>query len=126
MSLYIEHLIKEKLNAELRKIRLSMQKEDQEIRSVLEKEGYSIKYINFQNNSINGVIEKFDKKFFFKILDNQDFYNEIIGYVVIKDILPVNKIIEILKLQNCYIIIYEYENTISHNEGLLNDFLVKK
>lgn len=55
MSLYIEHLIKEKLNAELRKIRLSMQKEDQEIRSVLEKEGYSIKYINFQNNSINGA-----------------------------------------------------------------------
>ncbi len=46
------------------------------------------------------------------MLGNQDFDNEIIGYIKIKNALPVNKIIEIYKLQNCYIIIYEYENTI--------------
>lgn len=125
MSLYLEHLIKEKVNVELKRIQLSMQKEEQEIRIVLEKEGYSIKYINFQNNSINGVIEKSNRKFFFKLLGNQDFNNEITGYIEIKDKFPVNKIEEIYEFQNCCIIIYEYENTIHNNEGLLNDFLVQ-
>lgn len=125
MHYLLEKYIKQKLNIVLKKVQILLEKSEQRIKWLFEKEDYSINYINFQNNSINGVIEKFDKKFFFKILENQDFNNEIIGYVEIKDILPVNKIIEILKLQNCYIIIYEYENTISHNEGLLNDFLVK-
>lgn len=102
-----------------------MQKEEQEIRRVLEKEGYSIKYINFQNNSINGVIERNNKKFFFKLLGNQDFNSEITGYIGIKNKFPVNKIEEIYEFQNCFIIVYEYENTIHNNEGLLNDFLVQ-
>ncbi len=125
MILYLEHFIEEKVNVKLKKIQISMQKEEKEIRSVLEKEGYSIKYINFQNNSINGVIEKSNKKFFFKLLGNQDFNNEITGYIGIKDKFPVNKIEEIYEFQNCYIIVYEYENTIHNNEGLLNDFLVQ-
>lgn len=125
MSLYLEYFIKEKVHVELKKIQLSMQKEEQEIRRVLEKEGYSIKYINFQNNSINGVIERNNKKFFFKLLGNQDFNSEITGYIGIKNKFPVNKIEEIYEFQNCFIIVYEYENTIHNNEGLLNDFLVQ-
>ena len=123
--MYSEHFIKEKVNVELKKIQLSMQKEEQEIQNVLEKEGYIIEYINFQNNSINGVIEKNNQKYFFKLLDNQDFDNEIIGYIGIKNTFPVNKIEELYEFQNCCIIVYEYENTIHNNEGLLNDFLVQ-
>ncbi len=125
MHYLLEKYIKEKLNIVLKKVQILLKKSEKEIKLLLEKEDYSINYINFQNNSINGVIEKCNKKFFFKMLGNQDFDNEIIGYIKIKNALPVNKIIEIYKLQNCYIIIYEYENTISDNEGLLNDFLVK-
>lgn len=125
MHYLLEKYIKEKLNIVLKKVQILLKKSEKEIKLLLEKEDYSINYINFQNNSINGVIEKCNKKFFFKMLGNQDFDNEIIGYIKIKNTLPVNKIIEIYKLQNCYIIIYEYENTISDNEGLLNDFLVK-
>lgn len=125
MSLDLEHLIKEKVNVELKKYNYQCKKEEQEIRSILKKEGYSIKYINFQNNSTNGVIEKNNKKFFFKILGNQDFSNEITGYIGIKDKFPVNKIKEIYEFQNCCIILYEYENTIHNNKGLLNDFLVQ-
>lgn len=125
MHYLLEIYIKEKLNIVLKKVQIQLKKSEREIKLLLEKEDYSINYINFQKNSINGVIEKCNKKFFFKMLGNQDFDNEIIGYIKIKNALPVNKIIEIYKLQNCYIIIYEYENTISDNEGLLNDFLVK-
>ena len=125
MHYLLEKYIKEKLNIVLKKVQILLKKSEKEIKLLLEKEDYSINYINFQNNSINGVIEKCNKKFFFKMLGNQDFDNEIIGYIKIKNALPVNRIIEIYKLQNCYIIIYEYENTISDNEGLLNDFLVK-
>ena len=125
MHYLLEEYIKEKLNIVLKKIHILLKESEKEIKLLLEKEDYSINYINFQNNSINGVIEKCNKKFFFKMLENQDFRNEIIGYIEIKDTLPVNKIIEIYKLQNYYIIIYEYENTISKNKGLLNDFLVK-
>ena len=125
MHYLLEKYIKEKLNIVLKKVQIILKKSEKEIKRLLEKEEYSINYINFQNNSINGVIEKCNKKFFFKMLDNQDFNNEIIGYIKIKNALPVNRIIEIYKLQNCYIIIYEYENTVSDNEGLLNDFLVK-
>ena len=125
MHYLLEKYIKEKLNIVLKKVQILLKKSEKEIKLLLEKEDYSINYINFQNNSINGVIEKCNKKFFFKMLGNQDFDNEIIGYIKIKNALPVNRIIEIYKLQNCYIIIYEYENTIRDNEGLLNDFLVK-
>lgn len=125
MYYLLEKYIKEKLNIVLKKVQIILKKSEKEIELLLEKEDYSINYINFQNNSINGVIEKYNKKYFFKMLENQDFDNEIIGYIKIKNALPVNKIIEIYKLQNCNIIIYEYENTISDNEGLLNDFLVK-
>ena len=125
MHYLLEKYINEKLNIGLKKVQILLKKSEKEIKLLLEKEDYSINYINFQNNSINGVIEKCNKKFFFKMLGNQDFDNEIIGYIKIKNALPVNEIIEIYKLQNCYIIIYEYENTISDNEGLLNDFLVK-
>ena len=125
MHYLLEKYIKEKLNIVLKKVQILLKKSEKEIKLLLEKEDYSINYINFQNNSINGVIEKCNKKFFFKMLGNQDFDNEIIGYIKIKNALPVNRIIEIYKLQNCYIIIYEYENTISENEGLLNVFLVK-
>ncbi len=125
MQCLLEKYIKKKLNIVPKKVQLLLEKSEHKIRNMLEKQNYSINYINFQNNSVNGVIKKSNKKFFFKMLENQDFKNEIIGYIEIKDTLPVNKIIEIYKLQNYYIIIYEYENTISNNKGLLNDFLVK-
>ena len=82
--------------------------------------------INKQNNSINGIFIYNKKKYFFKIINYSNYYSELIGYKYALNRLPVKKILyhNILK-NNKYIIIYEYENSIGKNKGLLNDFFVK-
>ena len=125
MKYSIEYDISEQLNIKLKKMNIMLIKTKEEIKEKLKNKKYDVIYINFQNNSINGVINKESNNYFFKILDKQDFYYEITGYIQIKKTLPVNKIIDILEFKNCNIIVYEYENTINKNEGLLNDFFVK-
>lgn len=120
----MSHLIEDYIKNEIKE-RKRMILNTNDIRQVLKREGYHIKHINFQNNSINGIINKNEYNFFFKILNKQEFTNEINGYLKIKDRLPVNKIKDIFKFENCYTIIFEYEETIGKNKGLLNDFFVK-
>lgn len=117
--------IDKEINLKLKTRNVFIKNIDKEIKKILEKENYSINYINFQNNSINGVIKDNNKMYFFKILNRQQFVDEITGYMQIKEILPVSKIKEIFEFQNYCIIIFEYEKTISKNQGLLNDFFVK-
>lgn len=122
----IEDYISKEMNIKLKKRKILIKDTDKEIMKTLKKEDYDIEYINFQNNSINGIANRSRDRYFFKILNKQDFINEIIGYIHIKETLPINRIKEILEFQNNYcIIIYNYENTISKNKGLLNDFFVK-
>ena len=83
MQCLLEKYIKKKLNIVPKKVQLLLEKSEHKIRNMLEKQNYSINYINFQNNSVNGVIKKSNEKFFFKMLENQDFKNEIIGYIIL-------------------------------------------
>lgn len=125
MDYSIESCINKKLHIKLKKRITLIIDSNEEIKNILNKENYDVKHINFQNNSINGLINRGCEKYFFKILNNQEFIHEVTGYIQIKDTLPVNKVKEIFEFQNYYLIIYEYENTIGKNEGLLNDFFVK-
>lgn len=95
------------------------------IKKFFKEKGYKVAYINFQINSVNGkILNKKDKSFFFKILKFEDYIKEIKGYITIKDIYPVNELVESFALEDRYIIVYNYDNTIKYNEGLLHDFFV--
>lgn len=123
-SLIENHICKE-MDIKLKKREKLISEIDKEIIKIMKEENYDIKYINFQNNSINGTAKKIDKRYFFKILNRQEFINEIKGYIQIKNILPINKVKDIYEFQNCYILIYDYEYTIAKDKGLLNDLFVK-
>ncbi len=124
MSYSIEDYIKNEISIEIKKRKGIFLNKDA-ISEVLKRENYHVEHINFQNNSINGITNKNKDKFFFKILNKQEFTNEINGYLKIKDKLPVNKIKDIFEFENYYTIIFEYEETIEKNKGLLNDFFVR-
>lgn len=80
---------------------------------------------NFQNYSINGCIMYNNTKCFFKIVDCDCFVKEISGYFACNNILPIKNIVFTRKLfGDMYIIIYEYDETITDCSGLLNDVLV--
>lgn len=82
--------------------------------------------VNKQNNSINGSFIWDNKKYFFKLVNIQDYCDELNGYLESQNSLPVKEIIYNDYFSDSkYIIIYEYENTIGINKGLLNDLLVK-
>ena len=91
----------------------------------LTRQKYDIEYINVQNNSINGIVYYNDKKLFFKFLNELQFFNELRGYVVSLDKIPIMKIRKMQKLNNKYIMFFDYDFTIRSNYGLLNDFFVK-
>lgn len=124
MRYSLENYIKNEISIEIQK-RKGILLNKEEISKILEIENYNVEHINFQNNSINGIINKNKDKFFFKILKEQEFTNEINGYLKIRGRLPVNKIKAIFEFDNCYTIIFEYEKTIGKNRGLLNDFFVE-
>ena len=98
MSYLLEDYIKTEISIEIKKRKgILLNKDD--ISKVLKEENYNVEHINFQNNSINGVTNKNKDKFFFKILNKQEFTNEINGYLKIKDRLPVNKIKDIFHIK---------------------------
>lgn len=98
---------------------------EESITQTLRKEHYTVKHINFLNNSTNGIIRKGYQKFFFKMLNKKEFETELRGYSEVQTSLPTNKIIKIYEYETYNITIYEYEKTISNNKGLLNDLFVK-
>ncbi len=87
-----------------------------------------IYYINYQNNSINGVANYLGEKIFFKILNHNDFIKEMNGYLVSFKKIPIMNIVFIKHLYHSkkYMIAYNYENSINKNSGLLNDYFVFK
>ena len=58
MNCSIENYINKKLNIKLKKREVLIYATDKEINTILKKENFTIKYINFQNNSINGIANK--------------------------------------------------------------------
>ena len=82
--------------------------------------------VNKQNNSINGNFIYNDKKYFYKVLNKSDYQDELNGYKLAINKLHIKKMIYYNFLKdNKYVIIYEYEDTVEKNKGLLNDLLVK-
>lgn len=58
MNCSIENYINKKLNIKLKKREVLIYATDKEINTILKKENFTIKHINFQNNSINGIANK--------------------------------------------------------------------
>ena len=65
MNCSIENYINKKLNIKLKKREVLIYATDKEINTILKKENFTIKYINFQNNSINGIANKKEQDYFF-------------------------------------------------------------
>ena len=81
--------------------------------------------VNKQNNSINGYFIKNKTKYFYKIINELSFFNEINGYLNCTNQIPVMKILSTGKINDNYYIIYEYNKDILKNNGTLNDLFVK-
>ena len=96
-----------------------------QIKLLLTNNGYIIRHINVQHNSINGLLTKQKNKYFFKVLSQNEYKREIRGYYRICKHYPVPPLVEINISSNFFIIIYEYEKTIKKNSGLLCDFICK-
>lgn len=82
-------------------------------------------YTNVQNNSSNGKALFKKKKIFFKIVDESSFIKELNGYLVSINKIPVKKLIYTSSYKNQFILVFEYDDSIKTNAGLLNDYLVK-
>ncbi len=96
-----------------------------DVNSILKRNNYIMEYVNFQNNSINGVGYKKNKKIFFKIMQRDRCIQEIRGYEEIKKQYVVPELIEFLKHYDIGILVYEYDITIKKNQGLLHDFILE-
>lgn len=82
--------------------------------------------INKQNNSTNGYFDYSGNKYFFKLVDRENYDDELYGYRLLNGKIPVKKIIyHSFYKEDKYIIIYEYEDSIKQDQGLLNDLLVE-
>ncbi len=85
---------------------------------------YDIISLYIQQNSSNGVCLKDNQKYFFKISSYNSIDNEIKGYeLASKYKIPIPYIHEIICNNSYKTIIYEYDDSIKYNSGLLNDSL---
>ncbi len=99
---------------------------EKELIKELEYNGYNVGHINVQCNSINGYTKDNKKeKFFFKILSLEEAKEELKGYFLIYGKLKVSDIYKIIRYENFSIIMFEYDENIQKDKGLLNDFLVE-
>lgn len=113
------------INIKIERKEKGLLKEEKNIANELRKNGYNIEYVNVQNNSINGCVLYNKEKLFFKVLSESKAINEIIGYVNLYKNMPIPKLKKVYIYLNVYILIFEYDESIKKNEGLLNDLLVK-
>lgn len=113
------------LNVKIESKEKNLLKEGKSISDELRKNGYNIEYLNIQNNSINGCVLYNKEKLFFKVLSERKAINEIIGYINLYKNIPISKLKKVYMYLNVYILIFEYDESIKRNEGLLNDLLVK-
>ena len=56
-----------------------------DVNEILKNNKYTMEYVNFQNNSINGVNYKKGQKYFFKIMTIERCIQEFNGYIKIKN-----------------------------------------
>ena len=87
----------------------------------------ALKRSNFVIKTVNSSYGHFmydNEKYFFKIVDKNDFIKEINGYLEVCDKLKVKKLVNILTDNEKYYLIYEYEKTIIKNKGLIHDLFV--
>ena len=81
--------------------------------------------MNYQNNSINGTFEKNNKKFFYKMINCEKFISELNGYFMCNNQIPIMSIESVEKIDDQFIIVYNYNNSVTTNNGTLNDLFVK-
>lgn len=98
----------------------------EKIQKELTNNGFIVKHINKQKNSINGAVKDIEgEKYFFKILDLKNAKEELRGYLSLCGKMKISSIEKIIKYKNICIILYKYDESIQKNKGLLNDFLVE-
>lgn len=96
-----------------------------DVKIILEQNKYILNYINFQNNSINGICYRKKQKYFFKIMEKVKSLQERAGYKEIKEKYPVSKLVDFVEYHDLEMLVYEYDDTIKHNKGLLHDFILE-
>ena len=99
---------------------------DSNIIKSLKDNNCEVEHINVQRNSINGYSKGDINKYFFKILNVYQAEDELRGYIQIYGKIKVAKLRDIIIYNNAYILLFNYDNSIQKDEGLLNDFFVKR
>lgn len=81
---------------------------------------------NKQNNSINGIIVIGNKKCFYKVQEIKSYFMELQGYYQMYSKFPIPELVFAVVFNDCGVIIYKYEDSISPGRGLLNDYLISE
>lgn len=84
---------------------------------------FNVKNINIQNNSVNGILKKHTKQYFFKFGTLDNMLQEIRGYLSLKDNYPVPNLVTIYMLNEQIILIFDYLMDVDVNKGLLIDYI---
>ncbi len=99
----------------------------------LKKSGQFFKKLNFNltgisrhHNSLNGILKKGSKKYFFKVGSSNEVNQEIGGYLLLVGKYPVPKLKHVFILGPQTVFIFEYEKTIKKDKGTLCDYLNEK
>ena len=88
-------------------------------------EGISLQTINYQHNSINGILFKCNKKKFFKIISKDDAMRERNSIKICSSIFPVMPQTDVYCFnENLCLVLYDYDINVGLNKGLLNDYFV--
>lgn len=88
--------------------------------------GGKIQSINRQNNSINGVLIKNNTKYFYKIEDVDSCLKEVCGYLHLCMCFPVPPLVDFRLWKDKGVITYKFEESVSDNKGLLNDYFINE
>jgi len=85
---------------------------------------YDILSVTYDINSVNGICMRNYEKYFFKILNQQNANDEILGYELAQSFVPCTLLCETIRYDEQYVVfIYSYEENIRYNYGLLYDYL---
>ena len=88
-------------------------------------ENISLQSINYQHNSINGVLFKDNKKIFFKVISRNEVLRENDSIKICSSLFPVMEQTDVyLFNDNFCVVLYNYDMNVEINKGLLNDYFV--
>ena len=76
------------------------------------------------NNSSYGNFVYDDERYFFKLVDKDNFLKELNGYFEVNGKLNIKKLVNVFFEDDKYYLIYEYDKNIEKNRGLINDLFV--